>query len=708
MGRATRSRIWRRRSREGRPPIKRVSYYLSYHAHHVGSKLTTSKEKVEEAFKAGIKYKPPRPLVKTSGADWTFQPHPELYKTLARNVFDYYDSYKRNRIDKTYIPTYFYLGGAGTGKSRHGSEFASSVQEAIKLNTQHPLYNELAQRLEKAFVFHVSFENGTSLTHKEKSNPWNAIGVRMLHQLLDKPIDYISERYVADPRAVFRLVAAAENVDLYSDFTGILIVDGLQYVLKRYYDGKDKDSDFYGLLGQIGDLSLTSRGPSETKEGTLRDAPFILTCVTATCFGPVQGFLAGSHRKRVFLPLNRLKPPTWKDNLPVFDNSPVTRLLVNDVGGHARAIELIADELTMYQNGGQPNITELANAIYAKLKDRYKEALFLLKDSTLPIAQCILSRRLIRLRDNIPGSDLKWEDVASSGLIWFESTEIDDVYGPQGYLVAPYIWLWMLARLPPERNTKRLCQFLSTWKFNDYEELLHLETDQGFPGNITWQSFKVFCCYFRILRSLGFEDGEKVPLTLLHSGCKLRDDQETMVVNRHLDFARAVHQYWTDSMGEHATTRKNGRSAEEVDTRNSRTLNADDQLSHVILNGPSASAGDFFLSIETSAQPSPKRKGSQDNIVREAGQCKSIQKKLTQDMYDEEKNKSAGPDDIFMLYTDTKISDDFALPDRSGLVDMSCWRSYFGPFFGRAFMALQYSGSRRLKNDQTPKLNTVQ
>ena len=84
-----------------------------------------------------------------------------------------------------------------------------------------------------------------------------------------------------------------------------------------------------------------------------------------------------------------------------------------------------------------------------------------------------------------------------------------------------------------------------------------------------------------------------------------------------------------------------------------------------------------------------------------------VRKKLTQATYNAERNKSAGPDDIFMLYTDTKISDDFALPDRSGLVDKSCWRSYFGPFFGRAFMALRYSGSQRLKNDQTETLHPL-
>jgi hypothetical protein len=83
-----------------------------------------------DAFKGGIKYKPPYSLVGTSGEKWVFQPHPELYETLATNVLEHYGYYKRNQIDKTYTPTHSYLGGAGTGKSRHASEFALSVQEA--------------------------------------------------------------------------------------------------------------------------------------------------------------------------------------------------------------------------------------------------------------------------------------------------------------------------------------------------------------------------------------------------------------------------------------------------------------------------------------------------------------------------------------------------------------------------------------------------
>jgi hypothetical protein len=176
------------------------------------------------------------------------------------------------------------------------------------LRTQHPLYHELAQRLKKAFVFHVSFENGTLLTVEEMNKPWKAIGTRMLHQLLSKPIDHIRNRYVADPAAIFRLVAAAENVDLYNDFTGILVVDDLQKALTGHDDGRNESGAVYRLLlGQIGGLSLMSRRPSEAKG--LRQAPFIMTCVTAASRGE---FFADSHHRRVYLPINRLDAPTWK------------------------------------------------------------------------------------------------------------------------------------------------------------------------------------------------------------------------------------------------------------------------------------------------------------------------------------------------------------------------------------------------------------
>jgi hypothetical protein len=75
-----------------------------------------SKAHAEDVFKDGIPYTAPYPLVSTSGIDWVFQPHPRLYDMLATNVLEHYTHYKNNRVDKTYIPAYFYLGGAGNRK----------------------------------------------------------------------------------------------------------------------------------------------------------------------------------------------------------------------------------------------------------------------------------------------------------------------------------------------------------------------------------------------------------------------------------------------------------------------------------------------------------------------------------------------------------------------------------------------------------------
>ena len=175
---------------------------LSYYAHHVDSKLTTShaRGKAKDAFKAGIKYKPPRPLLNSIGKNWVFQPHLDLYKKLAPPVLDQYATHKSNTNDKSNTPMYFYLGETGPGKSRHGSEFASSVQEAIALYTQD---HELGQRLKTAFVFHTSFENGTSLAPEEKSGLYKADGVRMLQQLLGGPLDESARNTTQDLRKFF-------------------------------------------------------------------------------------------------------------------------------------------------------------------------------------------------------------------------------------------------------------------------------------------------------------------------------------------------------------------------------------------------------------------------------------------------------------------------------------------------------------------------
>jgi hypothetical protein len=186
------------------------------------------------------------------------------------------------------------------------------------------------------------------------------------------------------------------------------------------------------------------------------------------------------------------------------------------------------------------------------------------------------------------------------------------------------------------------------------------------------------------LRSLWFKDEQEVEFKRLHQGYKkLRDDENTMVVNRRLYYTEAVHQYNTKAT-----------SAEDVVTKHDGTLDARYQLYNVIHNGSSAPAGDFFLSIQTPARQFTPSSPFHHEIVREVGQSKFVGGKLKRETYDEERKKSAGRADFFILYTTAETPDDITLPDRSGLVDRSSWDSYFGPFAGRAFRAFRVSRSQ--------------
>ena len=117
------------------------------------------------------------------------------------------------------MPVYLFLFGAGTGKSRNAAEFHKTAVDCLGDE------DELRVKLRNAWVFHTSFENGISLKLSE-SDPFTAIGTRMLYQLLpEKALDQIDYK-PPDPLAVLRQVAKGEKKKL-EDTTVILIVDGM-------------------------------------------------------------------------------------------------------------------------------------------------------------------------------------------------------------------------------------------------------------------------------------------------------------------------------------------------------------------------------------------------------------------------------------------------------------------------------------------------
>ena len=351
--------------------------------------------------------------MRDNGAHWQYQPHEGLEGLIRPALQDHFEAYLTKTTDKNNTPLYLFLGGAGTGKSRNAMELPSTL---ISCSGNDP---HLRRRLESAKVFLVSLENGTSMLLEEMNlDPLRIVGTRMLLQLLEGE-DYIGvDRVMAEyepptPMEVLEAVSRGEKESLYEEFTGIIIIDGIQNFLQRSNDGQDKDSKFYNTLTRIADIALQSR----------KDV-FVIPCCTATITVPTDQFRASSHRNRVCLPLKNLDPPHTGKNrnrVPVFDLSDrLVRLLVSDCGGHARALEAL-DSAIDGKKVVQVGVDNILQRVQQKLENRYAEAIKLASRKFIAILCAIWIRLPLREDKEVPGTNMTVEQVIQPGLIRFES-----------------------------------------------------------------------------------------------------------------------------------------------------------------------------------------------------------------------------------------------------------------------------------------------
>ncbi|CAG8619667.1 7366_t:CDS:2 [Paraglomus occultum] len=146
-----------------------------------------------DIFLQGLPYVEPQPLLYTDGLHWEYQPGPDLHHILHCELERHYEKHCLGSRDKGDLPIYLFLSRAGTGKSRHATEFHQTVIKCLGINNE-----KLKNKLQNAWVFHVSLENGTVLGAKEQQYPFEAIGSRMLLQLLpEKSLKHITESYEA-------------------------------------------------------------------------------------------------------------------------------------------------------------------------------------------------------------------------------------------------------------------------------------------------------------------------------------------------------------------------------------------------------------------------------------------------------------------------------------------------------------------------------
>ncbi len=272
----------------------------------------------------------------------------------------------------------------------------------------------------------------------------------------------------------------------------------------------------------------------------------------------------------------------------------------------------------------------------------------------------VLTRHPFASRDEpLPGTAWKVDDVLSLGLFRYSPS--------QQVLECPYIWVWIMAGWVGDSSP------LHTFCFDSYDEQKRQGGDLHAPlGAQCWQHWEEFNANFRCLKAC-LLDGQDVPLTQLH-GARLDHATTVNPPIVHVQALTLVHascQYPTSSSGGVDIIKHEYGEVKLTD------------CSTMVINGASAPAGDAFLCMSVNSPGSPT------TVIREVQQYKLIRAAVTQQIFDAELAKSVNEGmDLFLLFTGVMDSTVSNLPHMSGIVDSGCFRSYFGPFAGRAFFNL--------------------
>ncbi|CAG8456509.1 1378_t:CDS:10 [Funneliformis caledonium] len=274
----------------------------------------------------------------------------------------------------------------------------------------------------------------------------------------------------------------------------------------------DKTSEFFKTLTNIHDLAL---------RGT-----FVIPLCTATVSDPVESVLKITHRK----------------------HDHIIKMLVNDCGGHGRALEVL-QEILKDRDIQNVNINDVMNDLRIRLRDRYCEALMLSPSEARTIARATLTRHLLKFNKHVPGT----KNV--------------------GYFDLPYIWIWILTNssdgkdpvLRDRSNENPTCP----------------------PGSQFWQHFEHFVASFRTLKSRNLNDGELTSISSIHIGARLNGDFEFK--NHHLELECAVHQEETNSSNY-------GKDKKEIMCED-KTLDVR-ECKYCVINGASAPYGDTLLGLD--------------------------------------------------------------------------------------------------------------
>ncbi|CAE7853810.1 CRN108, partial [Symbiodinium necroappetens] len=529
----------------------------------------------------------------------------------------------------------------------------------MKLNT------EQVRKYQKTLAFLITCENGTPPGNwaTVELNAPRFVACRMLWQLraanqaafqaAGAPENFAEFRAQCPQELVPDKVLKAVLRDAMETTIVVLGVDGMQglegFDLRAEEAGKAKP--FYEVMLEV--CRLVNQEPS----------PLVVGCVSAT--ETLDHGLASSPQLRHRLTLPRVSrvEENGKDMVP---HHRLKNLLVQDMGGHGRALEALVQALEEHKDDS--DASAVIWAVRQQLSKKYPRAGILGRsgsqtfddDSIKAVLRTALSGKWVRR-----GVKLVNIDAEKADLMRLQYNDTCTYYR----IEVPYIWLHMMLSTVAANSVD-----LAPWRLMDYNQFLRDPPQDG----TEWEEFNAA---FRVLRSWAFEEKEAVPTRSLHSGAIIQPGTlaEKMVINHHLKRFKATHRIATASnvcgnpkpnKGSAATkpARNLNKHVCEVDGEET-TVNLT-RTDVLVVNAKGAPAADAVLRLRTQT----------GDLIAACLQMKHGQSACH---LEAERAKACGEDDIFVVLRNIKT--DTPAGENLIFVSEGQFAEYYGVYSGRAF-----------------------